>query len=67
MPPEILKESGLVYSSVHDFPARFVWSPDSRNIALIDCLLDYGFATILRKRSMKEVVRKRTGAVWQLS
>ena len=41
MPPEVVKERGLVYSGVHDFPGKFVWSPDSRNIALIDCLLDY--------------------------
>jgi hypothetical protein len=40
MAPEVVKEHGLVYSGVHSFPTKFLWSPDSRNIGLIDCLVD---------------------------
>ena len=41
MAPEVVKERGLVYAGVHDFRSKFVWSPDSLRIGLIDCLVDY--------------------------
>ena len=40
-PPEVVRERGLVYAGVHNFHSEFVWSPDSRKIGLIDCLVDY--------------------------
>jgi len=41
MAPEVVKQQGLVYAGVHTFPVRFVWSPDSRYVGLLDCLVDY--------------------------
>lgn len=39
--PEVVTRKGLVYAGVHEFPGTFVWSPDSRMIGLLDCLVDY--------------------------
>jgi hypothetical protein len=41
MAPEVVKMRGLVYAGVHSFQSKFVWSPDSRRIGVIDCLVDY--------------------------
>lgn len=41
MAPEVVKDRGVVYSGVHNFSSEFLWSPDSRNIGLVDCLVDY--------------------------
>jgi hypothetical protein len=41
MAPEVVIEKGLVYTGVHEFPSKFVWSPDSRKIGFVDCLVDY--------------------------
>ncbi len=39
--PNVVKERGLVFAGVHGFASPFVWSPDSRRIGFIDCLVDY--------------------------
>ena len=41
MPPEVVRRRGLVYAGVHGFQSKFVWSPDSRKVGVIDCLVDY--------------------------
>ena len=41
MAPEVVRARGLLYAGVHDFRGKFVWSPDSLRIGLIDCLVDY--------------------------
>lgn len=41
MAPEVVIQKGLVYAGVHEFRSKFVWSPDSRKIGLVDCLVDY--------------------------
>jgi len=40
MAPEVVTQHGLVYAGVHGL-SRFVWSPDSRKVGFIDCLVDY--------------------------
>jgi hypothetical protein len=40
MAPEVVTQRGLVYAGVHGL-SRFVWSPDSRKVGFIDCLVDY--------------------------
>ena len=41
MAPEVVKARGLVYADVHNFRSKFVWSPDSRRIGVVDCMVDY--------------------------
>ncbi|HTP86161.1 MAG TPA: hypothetical protein VMJ34_04405 [Bryobacteraceae bacterium] len=41
MAPEIVTGKGLVYAGVHEFQSGFAWSPDSRRVGFIDCLVDY--------------------------
>jgi hypothetical protein len=41
MAPDVVTRRGLVYSGVHGFQSKFVWSPDSRKVGVIDCLVDY--------------------------
>jgi hypothetical protein len=41
MAPGVVERRGLVYTGVHEFRSDFAWSPDSRNIGFIDCLVDY--------------------------
>ena len=41
MAPEVVTREGLVYAGVHEFASRFVWSPDSRRVGFVDCLVDY--------------------------
>jgi hypothetical protein len=41
MAPEVVTEKRLVYTGVHEFQSRFAWSPDSRRVGFIDCLVDY--------------------------
>ncbi len=41
MAPQVVSRKGLVYAGVHEFRSEFVWSPDSRTIGLVDCLVDY--------------------------
>lgn len=38
---EVVTRRGLVYAGVHEFVGRFVWSPDSRKVGFVDCLVDY--------------------------
>ena len=40
-PPEVVTERGLVFSGVHSFQGGFVWSPESRWVGFVDCLVDY--------------------------
>jgi hypothetical protein len=40
--PDLAKVAkGFVYGGVHEFKGRFAWSPDSRRVGFIDCLVDY--------------------------
>jgi hypothetical protein len=41
MAPEVVTAKGLVYAGVHEFQSRFAWSPDSRRLGFIECLVDY--------------------------
>ena len=41
MAPEVVRRRGLVYAGVHGFQSKFVWSPDSRKVGVVDCLVDY--------------------------
>ena len=41
MAPEVVTQKGFVYGGVHEFKGRFAWSPDSRRVGFIDCLVDY--------------------------
>lgn len=40
-PPQVVHQSGLTFSGIHEFQPGFFWSPDSRHIALIDCTFDW--------------------------
>jgi hypothetical protein len=41
MAPEVVQTRGLVFAGVHNFQGKLVWSPDSRKIGFVDCLVDY--------------------------
>jgi hypothetical protein len=41
MAPQVVESRGLVYAGVHEFRSEFAWSPDSRRVGFIDCLVDY--------------------------
>jgi len=36
--PSIVRQQGVTYSGIHEFPSEFFWAPDSRHIAFIDCI-----------------------------
>jgi hypothetical protein len=44
-PPEVVRRRGLTYFGIHDFQSGLFWSPDSRHLALVDCLYDYTVKT----------------------
>lgn len=41
IPPNVVEQQGLTYSAIHEFDSKFVWSPDSEHIALVDCTFDW--------------------------
>lgn len=40
-PPKVVHQKGLLYQGIHEFMPEMYWSPDSRRIALVDCVYDW--------------------------
>ena len=40
-PADVVQERGNRYIGIHDFVSKFFWSPDSNQVAFVDCTFDW--------------------------
>ncbi len=62
-PPKVVQKEGPTYKGIHEF-GDMSWSPDSQQIALIDCTYDW---TPNRPESLSAADGKASGRRWALA